>query len=307
MDNVEIRRLDFNLLLVFSELLIHRKATVVAERLGLTQSTISHALSRLRELFGDELFLRRSNGFEPTQRALAMEADVRAMLALAGKVLDPARGFDPGAEQGSVRIGASDYACAVLAPPLIRRLRESAPGLTLSVRPLVRRPALDALAHGDLDLALGFFWGQDATIRVEDLYEETYAVVARADHPAVRRNRMSLDAYCEADHALVSFEGDGRGIVDRSLEDLGRSRRVVATVPFAFPALALAASSDVIATVPRRLAQAYGQAFGLALLEPPLTIRPFTVSIAWHERTESSLLRAWVVSEIRSSLGAPET
>ena len=71
--------------------------------------------------------------------------------------------------------------------------------------------------------------------------------------------------------------------------------------------LFLATGLDVIATVPRRLAQAYGQAFGLALLEPPLTIRPFTVSIAWHERTESSLLRAWVVSEIRSSLGAPET
>lgn len=303
MDKVDIRRLDFSLLLVFSELLAHRKATVVAERLGLTQSTISHALSRLRDIFGDELFLRRSNGFEPTQRALEMEADVRAMLALAGKVLDPERSFEPGTAEGSVRIGASDYACAVLAPPLVGRLREAAPGLVVSVRPLVRRQALDALAHGDLDLALGFFWGQGASICVEDLYEETYAVVARDGHPVLRRNRIGLDDYCEADHALVSFEGDTRGIVDRSLEDLGRSRRVVVTVPFSFPALALAASSDVIATVPRRLARAYASAFGLVLLEPPLTIRPFTVSIAWHERTSASPMREWVVGEIRAALG----
>lgn len=300
MNRIDIRRIDFGLLLVFSAVMRHRKATVAAEQLGLTQSSISHALGRLRDVFGDPLFLRRPAGLEPTQRALELEPEIRALLDMADRLVHPERRFEPAEAEGVVRIGASDYAGALVIPALAERLRIDAPGLVLSVRALVRREAADALAAGDLDVALGFFFNQGPGIVTERLFEDGYAVVARPDHPAWSDGAIDLTAYVAADHALVSYGGDARGIVDTALGALGLRRRVVATVPSAMLALGLVARSAMIATLPRRLAEAYAPAFGLAQATPPLPIRPFPLHLAWHERATGSHLRGWVCDAIRA-------
>jgi DNA-binding transcriptional LysR family regulator len=300
MSQIDIRRLDFGLLLIFAELLRHRKTTVVAERLGLTQSAVSHALRRLRDLFGDPLFLRRPAGLEPTDRALRLEAEVGALIAAAGRLVGPDRPFDPATAEGAVRIGGSDTTLALIAPALSARMRVRAPGLVASFRPLVRRPALDALAAGDLDLAVGYVRGGSPGIRQETLYEEGYAVVARAGHPLLAGGAPSLDAYAAAEHALLSYDGDVRGIVDETMERQGLARRVVVTMPSVFPVLALVAASDVVATVPRRLALAHAAGFGLAVATPPLPIRPFPVSMAWAERSDASPMRRWLAAEVRA-------
>jgi DNA-binding transcriptional LysR family regulator len=301
MDTVDIRKLDFGLLQVFVELVRRRKATEVAAHLGITQSTVSHALGRLRELFADDLFMRRPNGLEPTARALQLEPAVRALIEDAGKLLGPSEPFDPAAASGAVRIGASDYNCSLFVPDLVARIRALAPGLVVSVRPLVRREAAEALASGDLDLAIGFFWGRLPGLVVETLFEETYAVVMRRGHPALGEGRLTLAAYTQAEHALVSYDGDVRGIVDETLASMGKSRRVTATVPFFFSALAIVARTDLLVTVPRRLAKAYAKRFGLTVTEPPLRIRPFQIGQAWHQRSTGSEMRSWVVEQVRAA------
>ncbi|MEJ1935133.1 LysR substrate-binding domain-containing protein [Nostoc sp. NIES-2111] len=303
MDKIDIRKLDFALLQVFVELVRRRKATDVAAHLGVTQSTVSHALSRLRELFGDELFIRRPNGLEPTARALDLEPSARALLEAGGRLLGPAGSFDPAAASGTVRLGASDYNCSLFVPDLVARVRELAPGLVLSVRPLVRREAAEALASGELDLAIGFFWGRMPGLVVETLFDETYAVVARHGHPALDEGRLTLAAYTQAEHALVSYDGDVRGIVDEALASMGRSRRVTATVPFFFSALAIVARTDLLVTVPRRLAEAHAPRLGLVLAQPPLRIRPFRIAQAWHKRSEASDMRAWMSGQVRAVAG----
>lgn len=306
MSQIDIRRLDFGLLLVFAELMRHRKATVVADRLGLTQSSISHALGRLRDLLGDPLFLRRPAGMEPTLRALELEPQVRAILDMAGRLVHPDQRFDPATAEGRIRIGTSDHAGALILPRLAARLRETAPGLIVSSRPLVRRQATDALTAGDLDLALGFFFNPGPGIETERLFEDGYAVVARPDHPAWSDGTIDLAAYLQADHALVSYDGDARGIVDTTLQAMGARRRVVATVPSALLALALVANAPLVATLPRRLVAAYAGAFGLAVTAPPLAIRPFPLHLAWHERTQGSPQRAWVAEAIRGCVARME-
>lgn len=303
MSDIDIRRLDFSLLLVFLELVHHRKSTRVAERLGLTQSSISHALGRLRAIFGDELFVRRQTGLEPTARALELEPEIRAIVEMARQAVSGDAKFDPASAEGTVRVGAFDYDCALFAPALVARMRELAPGLTVSFRPFVRRPALDALASGDLDLALGYFWGAAPGITIEPLFEETYTVITRLGHRLGKLPSLSLEAFTAAEHVLVSYDGDSSGIVDKSLQRLGRSRQVVATVPFFFPALALVSTTDVIATVPRRLALGYAEAFGLRSFEPPLPIRPFQVSLAIHRRRSGSASIAWLASQLRAGQG----
>lgn len=155
LSSAQLRRLDLTLLLVFLGLLRHRKALDVAHELGLTQSAISQALRRLRDIFEDELFLRRPYGMEPTAVALSLEAPVaQAVEALRG-ALGAARSFDPAAATGIVRIAALDAQQAVLIPPLSARLRDQAPGLRLSILPLARRDAVEALIDGRVDLSIG--------------------------------------------------------------------------------------------------------------------------------------------------------
>lgn len=221
----------------------HRKAADVAADLGLTQSAISQALKRLRDIFGDELFLRRPHGMDPTATALALEAPVaQAVEALRG-ALGAARAFDPGTANGVVRMAALDAEQVVLVPRLAGSLSRRAPGLTLSVLPLSRAQAVEALAEGRIDLALSFLWDAPDMIRAERLYAEFFLV---AGFPAILpdASAIGLDAYCTANHIPVSPGGDLRGIVDDRLEAIGRRRRVILGLPAFLPALAAASSGS---------------------------------------------------------------
>ncbi len=273
----ELRRLDLTLLLVFLGLLRHRKAAAVADELGLTQSAVSQALKRLRDIFGDALFLRRPHGMEPTATALALEAPVTQAVETLRGALGVARRFDPAEAQGTVRIAALDAEQSVVIPALAADLREVAPGLRLSVLPLGRAQAVEALAEGRADLSLGFLWDAPDWISGARLYDEGFLVAGRPE-ALPKAPVVDLDAYCAADHVLVSLAGDLRGIVDQRLEEMGRARRVVLGLPAFLPGLAAVAASRALVTLPARLAQVFAPGFGLVTAEPPIDIRRFPVS-----------------------------
>ncbi len=298
----ELRRLDLTLLLVFLGLLRHRKGATVADELGLTQSAVSQALKRLRDIFGDDLFLRRPHGMEPTATALALEAPVaQAVEALRG-ALGAARRFDPARAEGTVRIAALDAEQAVVIPALAAGLRDNATGLRLSVLPLGRMQAVEALVEGRADLALGFLWDAPDRISGERLYDEGFLVAGRAE-VLPEAPRIDLDAYCAADHVLVSPAGDLRGIVDQRLEEMGLTRRVVLGLPAFLPALGAVAASGALVTMPARLARIFAPGFGLVTAEPPLEIRRFPVSAFWHRRNNGDPRTAWLRDQIRHCLG----
>lgn len=294
----ELRRLDVTLLLVFLGLLRHRKALDVAAELGLTQSAISQSLKRLRDIFGDELFLRRPHGMEPTATALALEAPVAAAVDALRGALGAARTFDPATATGLVRMAALDAEQAVLIPPLADKLRRLAPGLTLSVLPLGRAAAMEALAEGRADLALGYVWDMPEAISGEPMYEESFLVAGR---PEVLPHApyIDLDAYCAADHVLISPAGDLRGVVDDQLDVMGRSRRVILGLPAFLPALAAVAASGAIVTLPARVARAFAPGFGLVTAAPPIPVRTFPVSVFWHRRNDTDPRSAWILRQIR--------
>lgn len=294
----ELRRLDLTLLLVLLGLVRHRKALDVAVELGLTQSAISQCLRRLRDIFGDELFLRRPHGMEPTATALALEGPVAAAVDALRGALGAARSFDPATAAGLVRVAALDAEQAVLIPHLAARLRQLAPGLTLSVLPLGRAAAMEALAEGRADLALGYVWDLPDAISGAQLYEESFLVAGRPE-ALPEAPRITLDSYCAADHVLISPGGDLRGVVDDQLETMGRSRRVILGLPAFLPALAAVASSGALVTLPARVARAFAPGFGLATAAPPIPVRRFAVSVFWHRRNESDPRTAWLRQQLR--------
>lgn len=296
LSETQLRRLDLTLLLVFLGLLRHRKAVDVAGELGLTQSAISQCLRRLRDVFGDPLFLRRPHGMEPTATALALERPVAQAVDSLRGALGQARAFDPAAVRGVVRVAALDSQQAGLIPALAARLRDRAPGLTLSVLPLGRSAAIEALVEGRIGIFFGLLPDLPDTIRSLALHTETYLVAGR---PEALPNApdVSLDAYCTADHVLVSPGGDLTGVVDAELERLGRSRRVVLGLPAFLPALAAVRASGALVTLPARIAEGFAPGFGLVTAQPPLSVRSFSVSAYWHRRNDQDPQVQWLVAE----------
>lgn len=302
LSQTELRKLDLTLLLVFLGLLRHRKAASVAAELGLTQSAISQALKRLRDVFRDELFLRRPHGMEPTAAALALEVPVAQAVAALRSALTVTRSFEPMTADGIVRIAALDSEQAVIMPRFAARVRQLAPRLRLSVLPLARRDAIEALADGRADIALGFLWDAPDTLSKRRLYDESFLVAGLAS-ALPEAPQISLDAYCAAEHVLVAPGGDMSGIADRTLEAIGRSRRIVLGLPSFLPALAAVAHSGAIVTLPRRVAEDFAAGFGLVTAEPPIGIRRFPVSAFWHRRNDSDPLTQWLVAELASMIG----
>jgi DNA-binding transcriptional LysR family regulator len=216
----ELTRLDLTVLLVFMGLLRHRKATEVATELALTQSGVSHALKRLREVFGDELFLRRPHGMEPTAVARGLEAPVAEAIESLRRAIAGPRKFDPRSAEGVIRIAALDAELVTFIPELIGVLSASAPGLRLAARAIGRQAALDAIAAGEIDIALGYFWSLSHAFIEEKLFEEDFLVVGRQSTHRMPR-KIALEAYLKSPHVLVSPGSDLRGVVDDLLDSEG--------------------------------------------------------------------------------------
>lgn len=305
-DEIELRRLDLTVLLVFLNLLRYRKASDVADHMGLTQSSISHSIKRLRDAFNDQLFLRTPKGMEPTSVALGLEPKIRTVVdTLSDAMRTPAQ-FDPASSDGVVRLGAYDNEMTTLVPDLLRVIRHQAAGLRVNILPLGRRPALEALENQDIDMALGFIWNLPRSFREIELYEETYSVVMRKGHP-LEKQPLDLATYVNAVHLIVSPSGDLSGIVDTELAKQGRSRNVPISVPQFLPALSIVATTDLIATLPNRLVVRHADQYGLSTSPPPIHIRPFTVSAILHERNAKNPMLEWVISVLKSAAENMET
>lgn len=308
----ELRRLDFMLLLVLTEGVRRRKLSDVARHLGVTQTAISHSVARLRELFGDELFIRRPHGVEPTARAVELAAAAERVLEGAGAMLADPAPFDPASVERTLRIVALDFEVTLLSGT-IEAVRRVAPGLSLQFRGLGRDAAVEALEREEADLWIGFARSLPGTLETSVLFEEGYRVIARDGHPRISPpisppiseagEPLGLDAYCAEPHVVAAPGGTTGGIIDNTLRKVERARTIGVSTTGFLSALDLVARTDMIATVPSRLAHAHARNFRLIVREPPIAPRPFRVSATWHRRAARDLAITWFVEELRKALG----
>lgn len=295
-DEAQLRRLDITLLLVFEETMASGKLSAAAKRLGLTQSAISHALKRLRDVFEDELFIRTPRGVQPTPRALALRVPLAEALRLIGSAVRPAS-FNPARDGRVFRIAASDYETSLFAPLL---LGEGLGAARFIFRTLIRREAIEALHAGDIDLLLGYTWDKSKGCEAVTLFHEDYRVVARQGHPALAEP-LDLDRYTRFGHVLVSPGATLTGIVDKALAGSGTSRQVVVAVPYFFAALATVARTDLLATVPRQIAHCHAAEFGLTMALPPVMVRSFPVQMVWSKRLGVDPALNWLRDRVQET------
>jgi DNA-binding transcriptional LysR family regulator len=297
-DTLNIRRLDGNLLLVFRELSRTRRTTEAARRLGLTQSTISHALARLRDLFDDPLFVRRPHGLEPTRRALELAPRIDALIDMAGAVIGRNGGFDPARSERRFRIAASEFVTALIGAPLVKTFAREAPRASFSVEFLLGRSTLDVLRRGEIDLVLGQFLTLPAGFESEVLYEDRYCVVARKRHPRLR-GTIDPATYASLPNIFVGPSGE-TGITDATLPD-PRVVSTVALVPRWLTALTMVAASDAIATCPRRLAERQARLLGLQIIDARFAGPRFAVSAVRRAGHVDAGLD-WLLAAVRAAV-----
>lgn len=291
--NSDIRHLDLNLLKALDALLDARSVTRAAERLSLTQPAVSGMLMRLRESFGDPLFVRAQRGMVPTLRAEQLAGPVKQLLGSVEQMLQP-QAFDPLTAAMTVALASTDYALRAVVVPFLSALRVQAPNIRIAVQPVDPQQLPGQLDSGAIDLALVTPDSTPPGLHSAALFDERYVCVMRADHPESRHEVLTLERFCALDHALVSPAGGAfEGVTDHALARIGRSRRVTVSVTSFLVLPEILHTSDLIAVVPRRLAL---HTDGLVLREPPLDIPGFSKTLAWHERTHHDPAHTWLRS-----------
>jgi DNA-binding transcriptional LysR family regulator len=293
---VDLHRIDLNLLVSLDMLLAERNVTHAARRLSLSQPALSAQLRQLRDLFRDPLLLPAARGMTPTARALELQAPLREMLATLSNLVAERQPFDPAVADNTFRIAATDSIQAAVCVPLIARVRNLAPGVRMALFPADSPRLAEQLASGELDLAFSTSQSMPESLKTRPVYDETFLCLLRRGHPAGARP-LDLDVFCRLDHVLVSPAGGGfAGVVDDVLARLGRKRRVVASLTSFLVAPALVAESEMICTVPARLARRSSGA--LNVLAPPCEVGAFSVHMGWHPRTDSDPAQKWLRDQV---------
>jgi DNA-binding transcriptional LysR family regulator len=299
---MNIASVDLNLLLYFDALMHERSVTKAAAKAGISQPAMSSALARLRVLFGDPLFVQRLREMVPTVRAIQIARDVSASLDHVRAALrQPA--FIPGQANLRFRIITTDYVEVVLLPLLWKKLAAIAPGIELQIKkaPTLFELPQAELASGASDLAIGPFPAPipQSGLIAKHMYDDPLACIVRKDHPRVR-NRLSQKQFFASKHVAMFSVSDSTGMVDRVLAEKSLSRHVAISVPNFISIPFMVSNSDLVATIPRRLAEQFAGTMKLAVFKPPVAIPPLRVNMLWHSRLNDESSHRWLRELIHS-------
>lgn len=300
---MNIGRVDLNLLVYLDVLLREGSVTRAAQQLGITQPAMSNGLRRLRDLFSDPLLVRTSDGMSPTERAQELQPVIRRVLGELELALQPLEEFDARLCSRVFHIMVSDYAESTLVPELVKRLHQDAPNVILDFLTPSDVTFKDVEA-GKVDLAINRFDEMPQSFHQMTLWQDDFVCLINPQNPAV--NKFNIDTYLASQHIWVSKTGMGAGVgvdpekvvrlgwVDNALSKLGHKRKIsIFTRHYQMPAL-LALNNDLIATLPRKVAQMQADSSQLQVKKPPFDIPAFELKMAWSPLLQHHQAHRWL-------------
>lgn len=287
--------MDLNLLVTLDVLLSEHNVTRAAQRLNLSQPSVSVHLARLRALFEDPLLLPGPRGMRPTAKADELREPLRLALGALERAVSPASPFNPAEARLTWRIAATDYTETTILLPVLAGLRPKSPGTRVAILELVPSLFAKQAEQGEIDLAFHTTEGAPNGLRHRPLFSERYVLVGREGHPRLKR-RPTLSQFCKLDHAIVSPDGGGfRGVTDEALSQAGLTRRVALSVPHFLFLRSVLASTDLVAMLPSRLVR---DTSGLQVVEPPVEVPGFEIAMFWPERSHRDPAHQWLRERI---------
>jgi DNA-binding transcriptional LysR family regulator len=290
---MELSDIDLNQLVLFQHLMVERRVSKVADKLGLTQPAVSNTLAKLRRQFGDDLFVRTPAGMMPTPFAEQLAEPIGYALGMIHSGLNQHSRFNPTTVNRAVTIGMTDIGEIVFLPALVERLRQAAPGVSLSTVRTTATNLRDDMEAGKVDLAIGPLPQLKAGFFQRRLFRQRYVCLFRQGH-ALDRKRLSLSDFKAAEHLMIVSAGTGHGKVDDLIKRAGIERQVRLTVPHFVSVGHILQRSDMVATVTERLAQSLAQPFDLRFLPHPIALPEVAINVFWHAKVHRSPAHLWL-------------
>jgi DNA-binding transcriptional LysR family regulator len=286
-------KLDLNLLRTFDALMEDRKVSSAADRVGITQPALSNALSRLRTALGDELFTRSPRGMQPTPYALLLAPVIRESLVNIERALEYRAQFDPRQSTRRFRIAMTDIGEIYFLPRLMKHLEVHAPNVTIATARNSEIDVANELASGDLDLALGWLPKLGTGFFQKRLFEQHHRCLMAASHP-LAKGAFTLPRFLQAKHAVVSSAGTGHARVEAIMRQRGIKRLIALELPHFVAVPYIVRDSELIVTVPEKLADAAAKPFCLVVRTPPIADLSFQVNMFWHRRVQKDDANKWL-------------
>jgi len=294
---------DLNLLRVFDVLMREGNVTLTAERLGRTQSAVSHSLGKLRALFEDRLFVREGSGMRPTPRAIELSARISDALASIKATIDRYQRFDPKHTTRIFRVGLNDYHGAMVIPELIKRFRAEAPCATLNVVPTSKDEAVRLVLARKLDCAVvpDFDWYSHDLLSSEVDHEALICAIWSGSE--LRKGPLSLERYLKAIHIQISGDGSSEGLADKALREIGLKRQVAATIPNYMLIPWVLRGTNFVALCSDSMPLLLDQSSDVRFLKAPLALAPMPILLITHNQATGDPATIWLkrlVEEIYS-------
>ena len=275
--------IDLNLLSVFQEVYRERQISKAARRLGLTQSAVSNALARLRRACGDELFVRTASGMQPTPLAQQMAEPIGAALAQVALALSQRSRFDPATSNRRFTLAMTDVGEVYFMPVLIERCRACAPNVEVASTRANGLTLKDDMETGRVDLAIGAFEDVSEALYHRALFRQRFVSMFRKEHP-LARGKVDLARFVAASHLIVDAAQSPYDRINGLLEKAGVTAGTRFRVPHFTAVPYIVSTSDLVVTVPQKLAESAASPFGLKWIEPPLALPTLQTNVFWHRR-----------------------
>jgi DNA-binding transcriptional LysR family regulator len=294
-----LRTFDLNLLVTFDVLMRELNVTRAAEQMFVTQSAMSHILHRLRQQLDDPLLVKTPTGMRPTERALALIAPVRALLSEMEQLIQPPLEFEASTSQRRFVLAATDYLEFLLIPALTGAIDQIAPSIDLHVKRTEATFPVAQLENGSLDVVLGFgsVLNPPAHLRCQTLFDDEMVCVVRQNHPIIRTS-PSLEDYIAVPHMLISWKGTPAGIIDQHLQEMGLERRIKLIVPNFLSAPLIVAQTDMILSLPFKLAKRFTKFVPLEIFPVPIQLPAYDLVMIWHPLHDKDPAHQWLRDKI---------
>ncbi len=296
---MNLEKINLNLLVALDALLTERQVTRAAQKVHISQSAMSIALSQLRLLLRDDILVRDRQEMIPTARALELQPWVRQILGEIKKVIHEPQQFNPATAVRTFRIGMTDYTEFLVLPQLLATLAKTAPNIALKIINLNLLDHHEVFEKERLDLAIGVLFEENTPLQTQHLLSESAVCVARKNHPLMQK-RLTLKRFLQAKHIAINLHSmPVLGRIDKALHQLGVKRDVAIATPHLVAAFHLTHHTDYLMASMKHLAIELVEPFGLVMQELPFTVEPLDILMAWPKSLTSDPAHTWLRSQIR--------
>ncbi|SMF04715.1 LysR family transcriptional regulator [Desulfovibrio gilichinskyi] len=289
---------DLNLLVILDTVFCERSLTLAGKKLFMTQSAISHALSKLRDHFEDRLFIRRGNSMDPTPLCVELHKTLAPSLKKILESLDDRGEFSPKSSNRTFCLGLSDYLCNLLLPEIISKIQNEAPNITLRIVQATYEQRTAMLQNGKLDIFIGCSRDYGAGVFKEQLFQDREVCVLRKDHP-VTGEVMTEEELSKAEFVALSLSESGLGFLEDYLYHKGVQRKIKVVVQQEVVIPSLVSSSNLIGSLAERLAQVYTEIMPLRIIKLPLENTIFEIYQHWHAVNNNDPAHIWMRAVIK--------